>query len=498
MSTLSPAKAILLAVQFTARADLISLQALLAQHQIPIETLLRILLTHLSETIDPAEYVPFLEQLFNGHDAVIKTDAIQVDASSLEQLNDEQARQRVRKLGLLKLAPQNIPRDAPDDPAVLFLIHRSLRIDELTGLLALIPPLLAPFLSRAPYLRKWLLNSVLPLVRLNYDYYNGKDTLTSITKFQGLKAYDAVRLLLSYSSNASGEQAASIVGRDIRGLIGPWMYAKRAGEDDLHTGWEETFAWIVEQATTSWETAVQAIEGWDGPDDVDIGGYDDGQGGLMEDDQQKLEIIYARAILATAYSIPETSITGLLGVGRILSRLVALLDQERLPTLEQAAALLQPIPNSINDLLRTENTAYLRNDLMGEGNILSKANNAAIQFAHALATSAFVVAKAGINVSIRTIGELVLLQNKVEQTAELVKLITRAGNYQRQDEKFWLRLRNEIVWLRSWGAEELQKPETPFTHGRGPFGQIEVEDMERLFLEAVLSSSRKSLPSSCL
>jgi hypothetical protein len=237
---------------------------------------------------------------------------------------------------------------------------------------------------------------------------------------------------------------------------------------------------------------VLAIEEWDGPGDVDLGGYADGQSGLNEDDQQQLEIRYARTILATAYSSQENTAAGLIGVGQILSRLVTLMDEERLPTLEQAAALLQPIPNSVNDLLHPDHTGHLRNELMDESNILTKPSNASIQLAHALATSAFLLVKAGINVNIRTVGELVLLQNKAEQAAELSKLIARASNYQRQDEKYWLRTRNEIVWLRGWGAEELQKPATPLTHGRGPLGLLDAEVMEKSVLEAILNNSRKT------
>lgn len=512
MSTLTTAKAILLAVQLTARSDLTSLQTLLSlhQHQIPLETILRILLTHLPETLDPAEYVPLLEHLINGPDSRPEQISVQLDTSSLEDVSDEQAKHSVRKLGLLKLAPPNLPSDASNDPVVIFLYHRALRIDEVTGLIAFIPRLLEPFLSRAPYLRSWLITSVLPLIRLNYDYHDGEDTTISIPKFGLLDANDAVKLLLSRTSKAPGEHTASLVGRDIRGMIGPWMYGRRKEDQthaseilemqsktsstiDLYTGWEETFAWILEQASTSWATAVHAIDEWDGPSEADTGGYADFQDGMNDNDQQALEIRYARAILATAYSILDTSVAALNGVGQVLGRFVTLLDQERLPTLEQAAALLQPIPNSVNDLLRPENAGFLRNDPMNESNVLTKPSNESVQLAHALATSALIFVKAGIEINVRAVGELVFLQSKTEQAAELAKFIARASNQQRQDEKTWLRARNEIVWLHNWGSEELQKPEIPLAYGRGPLGQLETEDLEKAILQAVLSNSRKQV-----
>lgn len=93
-----------------------------------------------------------------------------------------------------------------------------------------------------------------------------------------------------------------MVGRDLRGLIGPWMYGdsrlkwrklrKTSSSFDAVitpldevpvanercARWEDVFHWITEQAQApaSWSTAVQAIDQWDGPGDVDLGGFEDG------------------------------------------------------------------------------------------------------------------------------------------------------------------------------------------------------------------------------
>jgi hypothetical protein len=108
-----------------------------------------------------------------------------------------------------------------------------------------------------------------------------------------------VALLLSRTGkkdNIDTDQDTT-VGRDLKGLVGPWMYGdtrwKRrrlssSGEQSVapldetpvenqkYIGWEEAFRWITRQARTSWKTAVRAIEQWDGPGDIDTGGYEEG------------------------------------------------------------------------------------------------------------------------------------------------------------------------------------------------------------------------------
>jgi hypothetical protein len=306
-----------------------------------------------------------------------------------------------------------------------------------------------------------------------------------------------------------------IVGRDLRGLIGPWMYGdtrqKRrklrknssfsaqtiAPLDEVPivnekcASWEEVFQWITVQATTSWRTAVQAIEQWDGPGDVDLGGYEGGTGWLGEEDQQHLERRFARSALAAAYLVPDGSLEALKGVHQVLSRIIVLMDLDRIPTLEASGALLIPV-EGLDNTLSGKDAAFLRNGLLDEQNKLTKPTESSLNFLHAVLISAYLITKDRSSMNVRKAAELALRQDKDDQTSEFTNLIgfLSSNHVQKGVDKFWIRSRNEILWLRSWGDEELGEG-AEFGHGRGVFGKVPRQEVEIAILKGLLLNNRE-------
>jgi hypothetical protein len=511
---LSPAKALLLAVQLATKAKISTLRTLVFQHPktLRAEITLRVLLSHLPEVLESSEYVPFIRDLVEGR--IVEDSDSPVDASVLEDLSETAASKRVRKLHLLPLLWPNAPADVPADPLTQFLVHRSLRIDENTGLVTLLPDLLTPFLHQSAYLRTWMISTVLPLLRLNYDYHPQDGANISIQTFEGLDYQTGVRILLSRTGRTEADE--NTVGRDLRGLVGPWMYgdtrlkrrrlressssliaqsvesldnAPATDSNEKCASWEEVFNWLTTMATTSWKTAVQAIEQWDGPGDVDLGGYDDGTEWLEEEDKQHLEQRYARADLACGYLILDESMDALMGIRRALGRIQTLLDHDALPTLEVAGALLSPV-TGVDNLLTSTNIVYLREGLLEESNVLTAPNGSSLKLLHAFLVSAFLTRRAGLPLSIRRVGQLVLLEDEWDQKYEfenLIQAISSKGALL-ADDRYWVRVRNELLWLRSWGDEELVEG---IAVGKGVFGRISKEFIEVAVLKALLINNRK-------
>jgi hypothetical protein len=506
---LSPAKAVLLAVQLTCKSDLAALRTLVSQHRKTLhnELVLRILLSHLPESLDSSKYVPFFEDLISGR--IVENSKTPVDAPALFELTELEAQKKVRKLHLLPLAWPNCPDDAPSDPIVLFLIHRALRIDENTGLLTQLPSLLAPFLHYSDYLRTWMISTILPLVRYNYDYHPDDGVALTIAKFEALDDRAGISLLLSKTGKEQTTEPDPTVGRDLKGLVGPWLYGDTRWKrrklrkissfslqsleqlDEVppveakYAGWEEVFKWLSTQAGTSWKTAVEAVEQWDGPGDVDLGGYEDGTIWLAENDEMHLKRRYARSGLAAAYLISEESEEALNGVQRILARIIILLDKDKIPTLQAGAALLSPVLGLEHDILSPKSATCLRNDLLEEHNILTTPNEQSLKILHALLISAFLCTRAGCSLGVRRAGELVFLQDELDQKFLFSKLMSRIGDGPKSDDKYWTKVRNEILWLRSWGAEELLEG-TESGSGKGVFGQLPRESIEAELLKALL------------
>ncbi|KAI1188527.1 Sec39 domain-containing protein [Nemania serpens] len=505
-ASLSLHRVLLLAVHFATKSDIQSLTALVAHHPNVLhpELILRVLLTCLPETLPSSEYVGLIQRIESG-DLYSEPDlSISFDFSSVEDITDAEAAKKTRRLHLLPLTWDCAPEDALRDPLSLFLIHRAHRVDQEAGLLTQLPDLIVPFLQHAPCIRTWMISALLPLLRRNYEYYSHEPVTQTLESFERLDSRTAVALLLSQTGVR--EEDLSYVGRDLRGLIGPWLYNDARWDSSVrkqnHTessraghvacpAWEHVLEWLTTQASVSWKVAVKAFDQWDGPNDVDLGQY--GSEWLADEEQEALERRFARAALASAYLIPEASVDALSGVNSIITKIVSLLDQDPCPTLQVASSLLSPFAEPESDKLFSARSASLmRNDLLEESNYLTTPNQTSTRLLHVLTLSAFILTKAGVPCSVRRAGELAFLQDEREQQAVATKLIRSLSmDGPKNDDKYWIRARNEILWLRDWGTEEAL-PSSDFQI-HGIFSRLKKDFLEVECLKAFLANTRYSL-----
>lgn len=497
-SILSPPKVVLLAANFATKSDIDSLTALALRYDkvLQKELLLRILLTCLPETTEAELYVPLLHHL-GSEDFEPEEHHVhhEIDTSSIDDLTDAEIAKKVKKLRLLPLNSPDVPAEAADDLLSQFIISRAHRVDEEAGLLTKLPDLVVPFLDHSTCIRTWMISAFLPLLRRNYEYYPDAPVSQTLAEFEQLSDRAAVSLLLD--KTGSGEDLSDI-GRDLRGLIGPWLYSESRWKQDGQSpqnkscpGWEQMLEWLITQAARSWKVAVKAIEQWDGPSDVDLGGL--GSLWFQDEEQGYLESRYARAALAAAYLVPEASIEALSGVNTIITKVTGLLGEDPTPTLQVASSLLSPLSDIVNDsVISAKNATFMRNDLLEESNILTAPNELSTQVLHALNLSAYILTKAGAPCTIRRAGELAFLQDEREQKSEALKLIsTLRDNAAKADDKYWIRARNELLWLRDWGAEEIADASSSPAKTHGVFGQISKEYLEIECLKAFLASGSK-------
>lgn len=347
-----------------------------------------------------------------------------------------------------------------------------------------------------------MVSALLPLLRRNYEYYPDEPIPQTLESLDRLDSRTAVNILLSRTG--AHEADLSHVGRDLRGLIGPWLYndARWDNRTDTHShteggrrdhiscpAWEHVLEWLTTQASVSWKVAVKAFDQWDGPTDVDLGEY--GSEWLDDEEQGLLEQRFARAALASAYLISEASVEALSGVNSIITKIMSLLDQDPCPTLQVASSLLSPFTESENEnLISAKSASLMRNDLLEESNYLTTPNQTSTRLLHVLTLSAFILTKAGSPCSVRRAGELAFLQDEREQKAEAIKLIhSFCANGPKNDDKYWIRARNELLWLRDWGAEEAFGSADIRVHGI--FGQLKKEFLEVECLKAFLTNTRK-------
>ncbi|KAH0522085.1 hypothetical protein TsFJ059_005994 [Trichoderma semiorbis] len=506
-SSLSPGKVLLLAAHYATHGDIESLARLSSQRAKVLhkELLLRIILTYLPETVKPSTYVGFLLAL-DGDD-LEEYNKGELDTTPVDDLSEDEASRKVKKLHLQQLKSADSPVSFQDDPITNFLIQRSYKMDSETGLLSPVPSLLAIFHSRSPELSSWITSTVLPYVRRNVEYYIDEIPPYSLLDFQKLSDPAAMLYLLSRTGNREEDRA--FIGRDIRGLVGPWLQAKsrwsskvtsgehtaKDAEPPLSAGWEQFLEWLVSQATSSWPVAVALTEQWGGPADLDLGEAASLE--LTGSQQQYLLHSYARAVLASAYLVSEATVGALPGAYQMAIKMRRMLGYSEVPpTLEVAIAILPSLSGfDVSSLIGMKTATYMRNDLLEEKNPLTSPTEGAMNLLIALILSAFICTSLGVPCSVRKAGDLAFIQDLREQKGEIAKLIRNASTQVHGDEdRYWSQVRDRLLWLNTWGSDEDQSGNSEAV--RGIIGAVPREFIETEILKALLSNSRYTLAKS--
>ncbi|CCC11339.1 unnamed protein product [Sordaria macrospora k-hell] len=496
---LSPPKLVLLAVHLAVKADIDSLTSLAAHHGSVLrkELLLRIILTYLPETLRSSDYVTLIEHIERGDFSESQLDPTEtekqhgIDITSVEPLTEEEAIKKVKKLRLLPLSsPEAAPSTAEvaaDDTTSLFLLRRSYKVDEEAGLLTELPALLTPFLDHSPAIRWLLVSTILPLLRRNCEYYPHEPIPYTLAAFQRLPDRTIANLLLSQTG--AREEDYGQIGRDLKGIIAPWLLDKKRwinggqksgsakdstprgadADEDPCPGWNQVLRWLTSIASKNWRVAANAFDQWEGPRSVDLGGIWVGEEESQPNDEQRRHLDWTAVVIT---------------------------NQDPLPPLQNAVGLLAPLAEQVDGIVASpKNATYLRNDLLESSNILTWPTETSTAFCQALIISAFILTRAGSPCTLRRAGELALLQDEREQKAEALKLIHALANQgPKTDDKFWMKARDEFLWLRDWGAEDAWGATD--SRPKGIFSQLKKEFLEVEFLKALLTNTRYALAKS--
>ncbi|KAJ5740381.1 hypothetical protein N7493_000253 [Penicillium malachiteum] len=510
---LSDAHAILLATNLCASGDIHGLPALQAQypHCFPIERLLRIILTFLPESTESSEYVGVLQKL-NGTTGAISQDR-EIDTSAVKDLSEVEARDRVRKLRLrpLKQDGEDEEDEGLSDPFAQFLIRRANLIDAETSLQPLILNLVLPFYEQQPFIQTWLISSLLPALRLNYEYYPNCEETISLETLELMDDRTAVNVLLSMSDP---ERDNMDLVTNLRGLIGPWLYGssrakrRRLNEAAEQTsisffegnqkpkaadlvGWEHVNEWLLSRSTVDHDSVVNAFVNWAGPGDVDLGGYGDTEGHFSPESAKQLLDRYGQSGLSVVYAQPDSSSTLLEGSFKILSRVAELLGLEECSYLSSNDIL--PSVDFDTELISSSSRALLlQNALMRPQNPLTTPSASSISFASALLLSLRVLTGLGHVISCRVAANICLHSTQEIQMAELQSVVASMVK-QPKSYQDWQKVRQDLLWLRDWQTEKSDNGwEEPSTH-HGLFWQISRDTVETETLKALLGAKEYQL-----
>jgi hypothetical protein len=538
---LSTDQCILLAVHYASSADIPALHSFTPSRPdaLSSELVLRILLTYLPETLDPAVYRSYISEVATRLYLDVDRQDVPIDTSLVSNIDAATARKKVKKLHLCEIKPVSFPPHAPTDLLTNFLCNRSQKIDEATGMLNLVLDLVEPFLESHDYLRVWFVSAVLPLWRVNFKFYPKDPIGEAIGEFGQREGKEGMEILLARSLKKStdADDESSNVARDMKSLVGPWMYGhterkrrklglekqrqhtqqeggadekdKSGKEDDLSEGvrkialdgvsekdktghdWEHAYYWMVQNAQENFQHITQLIEDWDGPSDVDFGGYEKGEHRpyLDDDVQRKLELQYAQAAFASCYAAQSSSKETIQGAHGVLARLAELLDflpppdlatsVESLPRVEQHATSLDE-SQTLQDLLPDR--------LLAPEHPLTTPRMETYMLLQMHVYTAYQLDSLGYTASLVDVARIQFYGTAESQLVVLQKMLRGLAAPGKSDDTDWTACRNKLVWLWNWGIDP---DNMAANNGAGVLGKIAKADFEAEMLKVFTETSRK-------
>lgn len=527
---LTSAQCILLTVQYASEANIRALHAFTPSRLdvLSPELVLRIVLSYLPETTDPALYTTYVREVATRI-YLEQQEPYTPDPAPVASLSPKQAQKQVDKLRIAELSPPAFPPHAPDDLLTRFVIHRAIRIDSETGVLSLAARLAEAFFDNNDFLRTWYISLVLPLVRLRYDYYPKAKDSPTLDEFEKLDGAQGIDVLLSHTTDVdhqvtSPTDSEGVAARDIRAMVGPWMYGhterKRrrlnakhkttdenkppanspprtgfikldgvSAEDKTGHDWEYVFEWMVQHAVHEFPLVTNLVEEWDGPGDVDLGGFHDPQTYLDDDTQAKLERQYAQAAFASCYAVEADTSEAIDGAHGILVRLAQLLDFEPPPELATSVKQLPVVDKHAELLHASESTVLLDPDvLLRPEHPLATPKLETYMLLQMMVYSAYQLAGLGHSISVLHVAKLRFFSDADEQLALLLKILHGLAAHGKRDDQQWQYDYDRLIWLWNWNIEL----EDGGRKGAGIFGKIEKTTIERELLKVLVSSGCKS------
>jgi hypothetical protein len=502
---LSGPHCVLAAVQYATESNIKALRALTALREadLPLELVLSILLTYLPEELEPTSYLEYLSELATSSRNPGEDPAAALDLASVEELSVARAKKRRKAVPMLPVIHSLYAAEDELDVFSHFLIHRAHRIDAQTGLLDLVPQLIVPFLNHSEYLRTWFISMVLPLLRLSYEYYP-QSAAGSLDEFARLRGKRAIDYQFSNVRHASGGDIHH-VARDIKGVVAPWMCGandrkrrrlsnegRRASIAQEQTrepdDWECLFQWILHTSKENLQLATTAINEWDGPEDMDLGGYEEGRDYVNEEQQRRLEMQYAQTALACLYLVDKSDVPTLQTAHSLLGRICDLMNHEPPPHLNVGVESF-PAYDVQEPLLENGTTALLQEQrLLEPANAITKPGHGSIQVLKVILFSACVLSSLQYPVSIRELAKMSLRDDHAEQLSLLQKVIHSVSS-SRKDSSQWTSARLKLLWLWNWGTDN----HDPDRHGQGILGMLKSSEIEGEILKALVESSHYPL-----
>ncbi|KAF3924097.1 hypothetical protein ABW21_db0204839 [Orbilia brochopaga] len=275
MTSLSPARTVLLAVQLSANGDIHALRALTRAQSTTLQphVVLDILLRFLPESIPVDTYAPLVKDLVagrlggshngEGRDGGDDMD-VDVDVGFVEGVSEVSARRTLEGTGVSEdhYSGATTATNMLDDNDILtpWVYARARAIDRETGALHLADALVAQFLETSPSVYTWYVGTVAVLRWLVYTLPATNTSYSiSLDEFEALPTRTAARMLLDIAS--AGENTL------LEGLAVLSDYLRYRGGMDA---WTHLYGWLLDRSVDDFGTVWRVIRDWEGDEEISV------------------------------------------------------------------------------------------------------------------------------------------------------------------------------------------------------------------------------------
>lgn len=499
LDSLSDVQAILLACELCAASNVAALPHL-QQHfptSLTAVRLFRILLSFLPESTPPQQYTTVLDEIDRG--IALTPYSGDIDITKVKNIEESVAWKSVRRLKLLPLKYPHTDRTTEaTDPLTDFLIHRAHKIDAETGLQTYILELILPFYERSEPLRQWLVSKILPLLRSNYEYYPDKEDTISLSVLESMDQTTGINVLLSMTGNTA---SVTDLTRNLRGLVGPWMCGagqskRRRLSHDLETNnateeantasWDDVNDWLLSRSLVEFDSVASALDNWDGPEDVDLGGY---MGVDYSTDSERLRRSYGQAGLAIIYAT-DPARGSLERLYQVTMKIARLLQIDTAIDTDLNEPSLSTLDLDLTTISAASKASLLQNGLLRGDNQLTVPSPQSISFLQTILISARILRDYGYITSCRSAASMCLYGNAETQSWEVNTVLDMIVKQPRSGQD-WRKIREQILWLRDWRGSENTSEKTDECHGL--FWKVSRVRVEIEILNAMATTGGMSL-----
>lgn len=479
---LDETQALLLATSLATRSDLNHLQLLVSERKDEFSStfLYALLLTYLpAEAENIAALTTFLAHLQDGFQNVSALDA-SIEESQIQEYCSQNDKKSLHELRFDKLGySENV--DTYDDELGAFVTRWLQKVEMISGMPSFATQLLTPFTASRPKLLLWQDSYLIPLIKLQNDFYPGRAEYLSTKALEDLQGPVGVKLLLQFAEH---DKDGANVGRDLREVVAPWVYGSSRSKRrrlDSHNkpisdaSWNDVNSWIYTTSHTNLNLAAKSFLDWNGPSDKSMRSQD-----VNPSDKGKLTVPYAQTGLALIVTSSDLGRDANNLLNQILDRAASL----SLPALTDSAI------SSKRTLSEASRADLLESSLLQYHNPLTHPSEDLFEFLQHCLSAQSLLENLKLVLPVSTILEAALFDSEEKQKHELQRILQQIPRLT-NTEVDWPLLRQQLHALRT-GAITVNLPE-PKRQTYHFLGRVPIDYLESEFLNTLLTASQYSI-----